>query len=302
MPATVSHRPHALALGLILPLAIAGAASAQQSAAPLSAWVDPPPRTAATVPGAATALPRDAAPGGRDRAGIAVQDVAVARRPADRAQDRAGEGREARPLRQAARPEPRESALPKTAATRPPGPKRAAALERSVGRGTPHRHGHLGYRYAEAPVAPGPIPAVSGERAAAARALTADYLVTVSGPGDAMIGAANRFYATRIRFYGHPVTTAGLAAEKRSFVQRWPVRRYEPRAMSTACDAQTCTIRTLVDFRTANPERGAVSSGEAELILEVGFAGARPYIIGETGRVLRRSLQAGTLAPSPGKA
>ena len=204
--------------------------------------------------------------------------MAVARRPADRAQDRAGEGREARPLRQAARPEPRESALPKTAATRPPGPKRAAALERSVGRGTPHRHGHLGYRYAEAPVAPGPIPAVSGERAAAARALTADYLVTVSGPGDAMIGAANRFYATRIRFYGHPVTTAGLAAEKRSFVQRWPVRRYEPRAMSTACDAQTCTIRTLVDFRTANPERGAVSSGEAELILEVGFAGARPTL------------------------
>jgi hypothetical protein len=72
--------------------------------------------------------------------------------------------------------------------------------------------------------------------------------------------------------------------------------------MRAACDAETCTIRTLVDFRTANPGRGAVSSGEAELILEVGFAGTRPYILGETGRVLRRSIQAGTLAASPGKA
>ncbi|MGH1587424.1 hypothetical protein ACRBEV_02515 [Methylobacterium phyllosphaerae] len=138
--------------------------------------------------------------------------------------------------------------------------------------------------------------------AAAARALTASYLATVSGSGDTMVGAATQFYATRVRFYGRPITTAALVAEKRSFVQRWPERRYEPRAMRAACDAETCTIRAIVDFRTANPGRGAVSSGEAELILEVGFAGTRPYILGETGRVLRRSIQAGTLAASPGKA
>ena len=309
MPATVPHRPHALALGLILPLSLAGAASAQQQgAASRTAWVDPPPRASAPTPGAAEATSRPAsslasnpaAP--RRDAAEAVRDQAGARTQERTGQDPNRPGRNATHARQAARPESGNNALPKAAATRSPGPKRAAALERPSSRGTPHRHPYPSHHYAERPAAPVPAPAVVGARVTAARALTADYLATVSGPGDAMVGAANRFYATRVRFYGRPITTAGLAAEKRSFVQRWPVRRYEPRAMSTACDAETCTIRTLVDFRTANPERGAVSSGEAELILEVGFAGVRPYIIGETGRVLRRSLQAGTLAPSPGKA
>ena len=293
MPATVPHRPHVLALGLILPLAIVGAAAAQpQNAAPQTAWVDPPPRATAATPGVAT--PRqDAAEAVRGQAGT----VAGAQQ---QAQEKARGSRDAAPVRQAAKPEPGDTVLPKAAGARPAGPRRAAALERPAVRAMPHRFGHPVHRYALMPAAPPPV--VTGARAAAARALTADYLVTVSGPGDAMVGAANRFYATRVRFYGRPVTTAGLAAEKRSFVQRWPVRRYEPRAMSTACDAETCTIRTLVDFRTANPDRGAVSAGEAELILEVGFAGVRPYIIGETGRVLRRSLQAGTLAPASGKA
>ncbi|TXN52181.1 hypothetical protein FV241_29740, partial [Methylobacterium sp. WL2] len=147
-----------------------------------------------------------------------------------------------------------------------------------------------------------PASAASGQRAAVARALAANYLATVSSSGDTMVGAAPHFYGSRVRFYGHPVTLAGLVAEKRSFVQRWPERRYEPRTIRTACDAETCTIRTIVDFRTANPDRGAVSTGAAELVLEVSFAGTRPVIVGESGRVLHRSVQAGTLAPSPGKA
>ncbi|QGY06026.1 hypothetical protein MMSR116_05165 [Methylobacterium mesophilicum SR1.6/6] len=311
MPATVSHRPKvlaprvlapqvlapqvlaprvlapkafapkALALGLLLPLALAGAASAQQqTGAPQTAWVDPPQRASVAAP---------------------AQDSAGRQGSQTVAKDRDDGNRDPAPVRQAAGTASR--AQPKAAATRVRAPDRAAP-ERPPAREALRRHAHAAHRLAAVPTAPTrPMaPAVSGERAAAARTLTADYLATVSGPVDTMVGAANRLYATRVRFYGRPVTTAGLAAEKRSFVQRWPERRYEPRAMSTACDAETCTIRTLVAFRTANPGRGAVSSGEAELILEVGFAGTRPYIIGESGRVLRRSLQAGTLAPSPGKA
>ena len=304
MPATVPHRPHVLALGLILPLAIAGAAAAQsQNAAPRTAWVDPPPRATPATPGAAATSGVAVTPGAAPMPGAveAVRDQAgTAAGARQQAQEKARGPRDAVPVRQAAKPEPDDRGPTKVARARPAGPRRAAALERPSVRTMPHRFGHPVHRYALIPVAPPPV--VTGARAAAARALTADYLATVSGPGDAMVGAANRIYATRVRFYGRPVDTAGLAAEKRSFVQRWPVRRYEPRAMSTACDAETCTIRTLVDFRTANPDRGAVSAGEAELILEVGFAGARPYILGETGRVLRRSLQAGALAPSPGKA
>jgi hypothetical protein len=326
MPVTPPARPQTLALGLLLPLAFAGTAAAQQqNAAPRAAWVDPPPRAAAPAPGAvkepAQATAADQA---KDRLAKnqpakdqpakdqqAKDQQAKDQRAKDqRAKDQAArqaegqpdKAREAEPVRQAARPDPAEDALPKAAATRAPGPKRAAALERPSGREALHRHAHHPHRLADTPAA-GPAPAAaSTERAAAARALTASYLATVSGPGDTMVGAATRFYATRVRFYGRPISTAGLVAEKRSFVQRWPERRYEPRAMRAACDAETCTIRTIVDFRTANPGRGAVSSGEAELILEVGFAGTRPYILGETGRVLRRSIQAGTLAASPGKA
>ncbi|MEL6061523.1 MULTISPECIES: hypothetical protein [unclassified Methylobacterium] len=289
MSATRPVRPQTLALGLFLPLALVGHAAAQQpGAASRGGWVDPPPRAAkdSMKEPMKAAIPRN-------------QETAAAKAP-----------RETAPVRQAAKPEPGEDSLPKAAATRAPGPKRAAALERPPVRESlrhrdhheARRDTHRPHRLAETPAAIGPAPGLSAERAAAARSLTASYLATVSGPDDTMVGAATRYYATRVRFYGRPVTTAGLVAEKRSFVQRWPERRYEPRAMRAACDAETCTIRTLVDFRTANPGRGAVSSGEAELILEVGFAGTRPYILGETGRVLRRSIQAGTLAASPGKA
>ena len=295
-PARLQARTQSLVLGMLLPLALAGTAAAQQQgAASQGGWVDPPPRAAGAVKESLKA--------------------AMPQNPETNAAKAQPETpRDAAPVRQAAKPEPGEDALPKAAATRAPGPKRAAALERPLVRESLRRREHhearqearqethRPHRLAETPAAFGPAPGVSAERVAAARALTASYLATVSGSDDTMVGAATRYYASRVRFYGRPVTTAGLVAEKRSFVQRWPERRYEPRAMRAACDAETCTIRTLVEFRTANPGRGAVSIGEAELILEVGFAGARPYILGETGRVLRRSIQAGTLAASPGKA
>ncbi|MGE8130889.1 hypothetical protein ACQKQD_28295 [Methylobacterium sp. NPDC080182] len=281
MSATRPVRPQALALGMLLPFALAGGAAAQ------SAWVDPPPRAAAQAQGSAQGPGKESA---QEAAKESTKDAAKA--PV----------RAAEPVRQAARPEPGEDALPKSAATRAPGPKRAAALERPPVREHLHHPARHPHRLAETPAATAPAPGASAERVAAARALTTSYLATVSGPSDTMVGAATQYYATRVRFYGRPITTAALVAEKRSFVQRWPERRYEPRAMRAACDTETCTIRTIVDFRTANPGRGAVSSGEAELVLEVGFAGTRPYILGETGRVLRRSIQAGTLAASPGKA
>lgn len=288
MPATHPTR-RALALGVILPLALVGGASAQQQGAgSQSSWVDPPARGAPSK--------------------------AAKSNPADQAKRAVPE---TEPVRQAAKPEPADDGLPKSATTksaatgsaatqgavtRAAGPKQAAALERPHARQASPRHAAHPRRLADTPAAVAPASAASGERAAVARALAANYLATVSSSGDTMVGAAPHFYGSQVRFYGHPVTLAGLVAEKRSFVQRWPERRYEPRTIRTACDSETCTIRTIVDFRTANPDRGAVSTGAAELVLEVSFAGTRPVIVGETGRVLHRSVQAGTLAPSPGKA
>jgi len=278
MPATMPTRPRALALGVILPLAFVGGASAQQGASSQSSWVDPPAR-------ASTAAP-------------AKEPMKAV------SQEQAKPSTDARAtVRQAAKPEPADDALPKSTSTKAAAPRRAAALERPPVRETLRRQALHPRRLADTPAAMVPMPAAaSSERAAIARALAANYLATVSSSGDTMVGAAPHFYGTRVRFYGHPITLAGLVAEKRSFVQRWPERRYEPRAIRTACDAETCTIRTIVDFRTANPSRGAISTGAAELVLEVSFTGSRPVIVAETGRVLRRSVQAGTLAPSPGKA
>jgi hypothetical protein len=283
MSATIPTPARALALGVILPLAlIGGAAAQQQGATSASSWVDPPARTATSAPAAPAKEPTKAA------------SQEQAKPPA---QDR-------KPVRQAAKPEPADDALPKAASTRAAAPRRAAALERPASREPLRRHAAHPRRLADTPaaIAPAPVSAASAERAAIARALAANYLATVSSSGETMVGAAPHFYGSRVRFYGHPITLAGLVAEKRSFVQRWPERRYEPRSIRTACDSETCTIRTIVDFRTANPDRGAISTGAAELVLEVSFAGARPVIVGESGRVLRRSVQAGTLAPSPGKA
>ena len=297
MPATIPTRSRALALGVILPLALVGGASAQQQGAgSASSWVDPPARSGVAAP----AVPA------KESMKAPVTEAAQDRATEQANRQATDKAREKEPVRQAARPDddalPKD-ALPKAASTRAAGPKRAAALERPPAREAQRRHiPHYvpqSRRLADTPAALAPA---SGERAATARALAANYLATVSASGDTMVGAAPRFYGTRVRFYGHPITLAGLVAEKRSFVQRWPERRYEPRAIRTACDSETCTIRTIVDFRTANPARGAISTGAAELILEVSFAGTRPVIVGETGRVLRRSVQAGTLAPSPGKA
>lgn len=284
MPATIPTPARVLALGVILPLALVGGAAAQQQGtASASSWVDPPARMSASAPAAAPA---------KESTKAAAQEQAKSP-----AQDKT-------PVRQAARPEPADDALPKAASTRAAAPKRAAALERPAGHEPLRRHAAHPRRLADTPAAfaPAPVSAASAERAAIARALAANYLATVSSSGETMVGAAPHFYGSRVHFYGHPITLAGLVAEKRSFVQRWPERRYEPRSIRTACDSETCTIRTIVDFRTANPDRGAISTGAAELILEVSFSDTRPVIVGESGRVLHRNVQAGTLAPSPGKA
>ena len=256
----------ATALGLVLPL-LALPASADPRA-----WVDPPKAApAAPKPAPAAEAPAQAAP-------------------------------EAPPTKAAAAPSAPASAKPKREV-------RHAETERPAPR---QRHARRATRLADTPAmgpAPAPVaqaPAPAG-RIEAAQALALDYLSVVSSPGEAMVGATPRFYGTRVRFYGRPTTLAGLLDEKRGFVRRWPERRYAARAFSTRCspDGATCIVRAIVDFRAANPQRGAVSRGASELVLEVSFAGQRPVIVAESGRVLHRDgagqARAETLAPSAGR-
>ena len=293
--------PPALALGLSC-RCLRGAAAAQQQGRPPDrpGWIrrparPPRPPAPRKPPGAAdqaSPVPRGK-PGAQQarRAGLTSRRAMAARRHGTRPAGRpagAGRGRPAESRRNAgARP------------------KRAAALERPPAREALRRHAHhplppcrdAGGRRAGARSA-----AALPSAAAAARALTASYLATVSASDDTMVGAATQYYATRVRFYGRPITTAGLA--RREAQLRPALARAALRAAGDACRLRCRDLHDPHDrrFPHGQPGRGAVSSGEAELILEVGFAGTRPYILGETGRVLRRSIQAGTLAPSPGKA
>lgn len=263
----------ATALGLVLPLL-----SLPASADP-GAWVDPPKPAAAAKPKPAEAP-----------APSTIKETA--KEPA--------KGSVKEPVKAAEAPQPTPSARTAPKAERP----------ETMAAASPRRHHARRTRLADtpamgpAPSAPGPAPA---GRVEAAQALATDYLSAVSAPGEAMVGATQRFYGARVRFYGRPTTLAGLIDEKRGFVRRWPERRYAARAFSTQCspDGSSCIVRALVDFRAANPQRGAISRGASELVLQVSFAGQHPVIVAESGRVLRRDQggqdRAETLAPSAGR-
>lgn len=231
-----------------------------------------------------------------------------ARGPAPQAPARAEPPAEAKPAPQPSAEAPQASAPP--AASRA---ARQAATEPAEPRARPTARRRPARRLAETPPpAPAPMhaPAPAAPQAAvpeprltdwagAAQALTADYLGTISAPGARMVSEAPRFYAPRVRFFGREMSLPALMAEKRSFARRWPDRSYEPRGMRTACNGAlgTCIVRTQVEFRAASPGRGALSSGLAELVLEVSLAGPRPVIVSETSRVLRRGGMS-ALAPS----
>ena len=270
MRATFSLRTVATAAGLALPLVSLPALADPR------AWVDPPAKDAASREAPVKEAPIKEAP--------RVEAAKPAPRPVEAAQ----------PARA-----PRATLAAETPA-KPRKVRQAERPERAAPRHAPPR------RLAETPAANTPASPVyaSPARVEAAQALAMDYLSVVSSPGEAMVGATSRFYGSRVRFYGRPTSLADLLDEKRGFVRRWPERRYAARGFNTRCtaDGSTCVVRVLVDFRAASPERRAVSKGASELVLEVSFAGQRPVIVAESGRVLHRGDdRAETLAQGAGR-
>ncbi|MGU3362042.1 hypothetical protein ACLBWX_17090 [Methylobacterium sp. M6A4_1b] len=268
-------------LGLVSSVALVSAAlslgMAQAQSRP--GWVDPPARQAGTPgadktvgekpsgerPVAEKPAPVTPAPAKTQAEGQAAQDPAVSERT------------------------PMASHRRRVAGSSAEG--RRAAI-----RGTVPERLHIRPRLADTPTPMAPPVAASEARfpewAAAATRLTDRYLDNVSASGDAMVAAAPRFYAERVRFHGRTVSLAALIAEKRRFVRRWPERRYEAQggATRTACNAAsaTCIVQTTFDFRADNPVRGVRSQGVSELTLTISFAGERPLIVAESSRVLRR--------------
>ncbi|GJD34487.1 hypothetical protein [Methylobacterium aerolatum] len=266
-----SLRPIATAVGLLLPLA-----SLPAQADPRS-WVDPPAKGAADKSAAADKAGTADRGGAKVTAKDSVKDTKdTAKAGTAVAEDKVGSKGMAKGS--AAQNSSTGSRLAET-------PRRQRAERIARHRAPAPR------RLADTPAANGiPTGYAPAGRVEAAQALALEYLSVVSSSGEAMVGATPRFYGTRVRFYGRPATQADLLDEKRDFVRRWPERRYAARAFNTRCtaDGSTCVVRAIVDFRAASPERGVVSKGASELVLEVSFSGQRPVIVAESGRVLHR--------------
>jgi hypothetical protein len=118
------------------------------------------------------------------------------------------------------------------------------------------------------------------------------YLEAWSSSGRAAANDVRDIYGPRVSFYGRFVDRSGLYAEKRRFARRWPVRRYEhrPGTMTVSCTVQNqaCLVRSIIDWRAAAPARGAVSRGSSRFELGIGFAGPKPVVLFERGRVIDR--------------
>lgn len=116
------------------------------------------------------------------------------------------------------------------------------------------------------------------------------YLASWSADGASAMANVPNFYGSQVRFYGRNLSYAGLEAEKRRAIERWPVRSYTPRpdTVSVICNQSTlkCAVRAVVDYRVED-RRGRVSAGATSFDLGVSFAGARPVVLYEDGRVLR---------------
>ena len=125
--------------------------------------------------------------------------------------------------------------------------------------------------------------------------LSRSYLHSWSSAKGATAAEVRRVYAPRVRFYGRLITHRELTREKARFAHRWPVRRYShrPGTMRVSCyvTRQTCMVRSLIDWRTANPHRQATSGGVSRFEQAIRFSARnrRALVISENGSVIRRT-------------
>ncbi len=262
---------------LLLTLLLSSACVTGSALAQGSNWIDPPAKS-------------DSAAGGERRKGAETSAPETATRTA------------AKPARPEAEPEaPHRAAATSRRETRRDDRARAAGMRRAR-RDAIRERARAQSRAARIDRPAPSLPATSMARgepdarfsdwAVTARRLSLDYLDSVSAPNGAMLADAPRFYGPQVRFFGRTMSLGALMAEKRSFVRRWPERRYEPQGEpKVACDgaSATCQVRIVHDFTALSPARGARSQGLAELTLTVSFADGRPVIVSESSRVLSRA-------------
>jgi hypothetical protein len=131
-----------------------------------------------------------------------------------------------------------------------------------------------------------------GSMEAAAAKLSHDYLGVWSSNSSAAMRQVSFIYGSRVRFYGRLLSRSDLHAEKRRFIQRWPIRRYalRPGTVRVTCAGPNvrCTVRGVLDWRTESPSRGVQTHGSSRFVQAFDFSRGRPLIVSESGSVLKR--------------
>lgn len=139
-------------------------------------------------------------------------------------------------------------------------------------------------------------PSLSGGLEERTAAIARQYLAAWSAERDGAADAVPYVYGPTVRFYGRTYTQAQLADAKRRMVRLWPVRRYahRPGTMRITCNpAQLrCAAQSTIDYEVSNPARGRAARGSTTLDLGISFAGPRPVILYESGRVRGRDPSA----------
>ena len=97
------------------------------------------------------------------------------------------------------------------------------------------------------------------------------------------------FYADEITFYGQDWRWQQVMADKKNFIDRWPVRAYDPDrdSANVICADDFCEVDIEVVFFTHSDARGATARGRALFSYDIDMEGD-PAIIFETSDVIER--------------
>ena len=137
------------------------------------------------------------------------------------------------------------------------------------------------------------VAAARGSMEANAVRLSRAYLGVWSSNSSAALQQVSLIYGPRVRFYGRVLNRSGLQAEKRRFIQRWPIRRYalRPGTVRVSCSPlkARCTLHGMIDWRTESPRRAVRAHGSSRFVQGFDFSTGHPLIILESGSVLKNA-------------
>ena len=119
------------------------------------------------------------------------------------------------------------------------------------------------------------------------------YFSVWANDGTATPQAVEKFYASRVNYYGREMTPAEVYQDKSYLIRRWPIRAYHvvPGSVIALCseDHDSCQVTLVMDFRSENPALGVGVQGETTVSLLLARQGGQMKIERENGVPLLRS-------------